>query len=195
MSYRRPLAVLSLAVAILAAGCGSGGGPSRSEDAATGTTTTPSWGQFSHSAPSLEALLPASIAGVRLEKGSTTGAAVFGLDAFSKKMTTLLAAVGKRPSDLRFANAQDPRGTLELEIGVFQVDGMSAAKLRRAIVASTRPNAPGLAVSQTAIGGKPVTVLVFPGGQVLYLYDQAGRVFYVGTQSRPLATKALGLLP
>ena len=96
---------------------------------------------------------------------------------------------------LRFANAQDPTGRLEFEVGVFEVRGMSAADLASAIVASTRPNAPGLFVDHATLGGKPVTTVVYPGGTVFYLYEQDGRVFYIGTQSKPLAVKAIGLLP
>ena len=159
------------------------------------TTTAPS-GQVSHAAPDLEALLPARAAGTRLQKGSTTGATVFGSgDAFSRSMTRRLAAAGKAPVDLRFANAQDPKGKLELEVGVFEVKGMSADALRNAIVVSSRPNAPGLAVGGATVAGKPVTKLVYPGGTVLYLYEQGDRVFYVGTQSASVAGKVLEQLP
>jgi hypothetical protein len=191
----RPLAVLALVVALSGAGC-SGGGDSTTDSAATGaqTTTVPS-GQVSHAAPDLEALLPAKVKGTSLRKGSTTGAVVFGGDAFSREMTRRLAAAGKVPADLRFANAQDPRGRVGLEVGVFEVAGMSAAALRRAIVASSRPNAPGLRVESSALGGKRVTRVTYPGGTLLYLYEQGGRVFYVGTQNDALAAGAIGLLP
>src|SRR5262249_37428268 len=157
----RPLALLALALALLlgAAGCGGrGGGSATTTEAAT--TTAP--GRMSHAAPDLEALLPGNVAGVRLEKGSATGAAVFGGGAFSREMTQRLAAVGKAPSDLRFANAQDPRGVLELEVGVSEVKGMTAAELASAIVAASRPNAPGLIADHTTLGDKPVTAVVYP---------------------------------
>ena len=99
-------------------------------------------------------------------------------------MIRRLAAYGKAPADLRFANAQDPKGRVELEVGVFEVPGMSAAELRTAIVASSRPNAPGLIAEPSTLGGKPVTAVVYPGGAILYLYEQGGRVFYIGTQSK-----------
>jgi len=190
----RLLAVLALGLTL--AGC-SGGGPSTTEAETTteaATTTVPPGGA-SHAAPALEALLPAKVDGVRLEKRSATGAGVFGGDAFSREMTNRLAAVGKAPADLRFANAQDSKGVQDLEVGVFEVPGMSAADLSAAIVASIRPNAPGLFVDHTTLGGKPVTTVVYPGGSILYLYEHDGRVFYVGTQSKPLAIEAIGLLP
>jgi hypothetical protein len=188
----RLLALLALVLALGAAGCGGGGGSSSTTtEAAAPTTTLPP--RVSHAAPDLEALLPGSIDGVKLEKGSATGAGVFGGDAFSREMTRRLSAAGKAPADLRFANAQNPK--TELEIGVFEVPGMSAADLRAAIVASSRPNAPGLLAEPATLGGKPVTTVVYPSGTVLYLYEHGDHVFYIGTQSKALAVRAIGLLP
>ena len=187
---RARIAALAAALPVLAAGCG-GGHPS----AASGTSVAGTPG-VSHAAPELEALLPGRVAGVRLAKGSTTGASVLGPGTgFGRTLTTLLARAGKEPSDLRFANAQDPRGSLELEVGVFAVEGMSASRLRRAIVASSRPNAPGLTATPSTVGGKRVTAVVYPGGTTLYLYEHRDDVFYVGTQREKLAADALRLLP
>jgi hypothetical protein len=198
VSPARTLAALVLAALFVVAGTacgGSGGGSTSAAATTTAATTTPS-GQVSHAAPDLEALLPSKAAGTRLQKGSTTGATVFGSgDAFSRSMTRQLAAAGKAPVDLRFANAQDPKGKLELEVGVFEVKGMSAAALGKAIVVSSRPNAPGLAVGNGTVAGKPVTKLVYPGGTVLYLYEHGDRVFYVGTQSASIAGAVLEQLP
>jgi hypothetical protein len=191
-SARIAVPALVVALAAVAAGCSGG---TRSGDATTGATTTTAMPQVSHAAPDLEALLPVRVAGTTLERASTTGAAVFGGDAFSREMTQFLAATGREPGDLRFANARDPNGRLELEVGVFEVKGMSAATLRRGIVAASRPNAPGLKVSGGALGGKPVTVVVYPAGTVLYLYEQGDRVFYVGTQSEALARRVIDTLP
>jgi hypothetical protein len=186
---------VALAVALSGAGC-SGGGDSTTDTSATGarTTTVPP-AQVSHAAPDLEALLPGKLEGTNLRKGSATGAAVFGGDAFSREMTRRLAAAGKAPSDLRFANAQDPQGRVGLEVGVFEVAGMSAPALRRAIVESSRPGAPGLVAEPATLGGRRVTAVVYPGGTLLYLYEQGGRVFYIGTQNDVLAAKAIAALP
>lgn len=148
-----------------------------------------------HAAPDLEALLPGKIDGTALTKGSTTGAVVFGSDAFSRHMARFLASVGKRPTDLRFANARSPSDTLDLETGVFQVRGVGASALRRAIISSTRPDAPGLTTSTATLSGKPVTMLVYPGGSILYLYNHGDLVFYVGTQDDALAARVLAMFP
>ncbi len=78
---------------------------------------------------------------------------------------------------------------------MFQVRGLAATTLLRAIVASSRPNAPGLTSSRATLSGKPVTRVAYPGGSTLYLCAHHGVVYYVGTQSEPLAAKAVASLP
>jgi len=194
VTSRRLLALLALALALGAAGCG-GGGSSETTTTEAAAPTTSAQPEPSHVVPALEALLPGAINGTKLQKGSALGPQVFGGDAFSRVMTQRLKAAGKAPADLRFANAGDPKGKLDLEVGVFQVPGLAGTALADAIVASSRPNAPGLIAEPSTLGGKKVTTMVYPGGAVLYLYPQGERVFYVGTQNKTLAEKALGLLP
>jgi hypothetical protein len=198
MRFRLLLPVLA-ALGLLA-GCGgkSASPPATTTPeppATTAATTAPSR-PVSHVAPDLEALLPGTVAGYRLTKGSATGAAVLsGGDAFSRSLTRILTAAGKQPVDLRFANAQDSTGRLELELGVFEVKGMAAAKLRDAIVESSRPNAPGLTATPDILGGRRVTSVVYPGGTALYLFAEGDHVFYVGTQSRETAAEVVKGLP
>jgi hypothetical protein len=155
----------------------------------TTKTTTPA---VSHAAPELEALLPATIDGHGLQKGSAGGAVVLsGNNAFSHVLKGILARAGKSPADLTFANAQDPTGALQVEVGAFRVHGLGAHALRDAIVRSTRPNAPGLAVSRVVVGGRRVTKVVYPGGSSLYLYPRRDVVYYVGSQDEKLAARIL----
>jgi hypothetical protein len=170
-------------VAVAPAGCGA-------KDNAATTTVNVNTG---HAAPDLEALLPDDIDGTPLRKGSTTGAVVFGGNAFGDVLKRFLAKHEKTPDDLRFANAQASRR--ELELGVFEVRGLAASALRRAIVSGSRPNAPGLAVSQSALADKRVTKLVYPGGTTLYLYDHGELVYYVGTQDESLAGQVMERFP
>lgn len=136
--------------------------------------------------------LAETIDGHRLAKGSATGAVVLaGNNAFSSALRRILAGSGKQPSDLLFANAQDPTGRLGLEVGVLRVHGLAAPALRDAIVRSSRPNAPGLAASRVVLGGTQVTKVVYPGGSTLYLYAHDGVVNYVGTQDEALAARTL----
>jgi hypothetical protein len=182
------LVIASLAAVGLVAGCGDG-------EKASPTTTTSTTRSVSHAAPDLEALLPAEVNGTALRKGSTTGAVVFGGNAFGRVMTRFLARHGKWPNDLRFANAQTSSRKFELEIGVFQLRDVQGSALRQAIVESSHPNARGLETSTARLSGKRVTKLVYPGGSTLYLYAHGDLVFYVGTQSEVLAGTILAMFP
>ena len=184
------VAIAAGSVLIAGAGCSGGG-----ESANPATTTTVPHRGATHAAPDLEALLPDTIDGMPLATASTTGAVVFGGNAFGSAMTRFLAAHGKKPGDLRFANARSSPSARELELGVFQVRGLAGTTLLRAIVASSRPNAPGLTSSRATLSGKPVTRVAYPGGSTLYLYAHDGDVFYVGTQREPLAAKVVAALP
>ena len=147
---------------------------------------------MSHAAPELEALLPGTIDGHRLAKGSAGGAVVLsGSNAFSEVLKGILARAGKTPADLTFANAQDRTGALPIEVGAFRVRGLAAPALRDAIVRSTRPNAPGLAVTSAVVGGRRVTKVVYASGATLYLYPHRDVVYYVGTRNETLAARIL----
>jgi hypothetical protein len=176
------------ALLLAAAGCGSG------RTSATTAAATSSSNGTTHAARDLEALLPDRVDGKLLRKGSTTGAAVLRGNAFGAAMTRFLAAHGKAPRDLRFANAQTSSPALEVEIGVFQVSGLGGSGLARAIVSSSRPNAPGLTASTATLSGRRVTKVVYPGGSTLYVYPSGDRVFYVGTQDERLAARILSRL-
>ena len=191
MPARVSIASLALVAAL---GLAAGGCSGRSASPPT-TGTAANKPEAGHAAPELEALLPDKVEKTKLIKGSTTGAAVFGSDTFSKTMSKFLKSAGKKPSDLRFANAQDQTGLVGLETGVFEVHGIEAPKLLQAIVSSSRPGAPGLKVSTGTVGGKPVTKAVFPGSSVLYLYPRGERVFYVGTQTESVAALILATFP
>jgi hypothetical protein len=189
----RVLVPIAVAAVLLAgAGCSHGGSTATTATNAGTTGTAPA---AKHAAPDLEALLPGKVEGKPLRKGSTTGAVVFGRNAFGAAMTRFLAAHGKTPRDLRFANAQTSSSALEVEVGVFEVRGLDGAALARAIVSSSRPNAPGLTSSTATLSGRRVTKVVYPGGSTLYLYPSGDRAFYVGTQSEALAGKLLARLP
>jgi hypothetical protein len=190
---RRAVAVMLAVVAISCAACGeSGTQPDRQPDP-TASSGVPSG---THLAPDLEARLPDELRAVPLTTASTVGEAVFADDAWSQTMTEFLDGIDRTPSDLRFAQVWDPGSELGLDAGVFQVPGVAAAAVRRALVDSARPNAPGLTEATEMIGDKSVTAVVYPGdGPTLYLYEQADVVFYVGTRDHDLAVDFLAGLP
>jgi hypothetical protein len=201
----RPAAARALAAAAvcaLAAGCGSAS--ATSPQPADGPSVPAQDGQAAsahkgHAAPALEATLPRRLGGVALDRASTTGKAIFaefGGTAWAQQMTSYLASVGKTPADLNYAQVWDPSGSLGLDAGVFQASGVSAASLRRAIINSSRPDSPGLSVSDASLSGKHVTVVVNQGsGSTLYLYDHRGDVFYTGGSGPSVAAQFLGQLP
>ena len=210
----RPAAALALAAATvcaLAAGCGSASaGPPQSAGAghssapADGPSVPAQNGQAAsahkgHAAPALEATLPRRLGGVPLDRASTTGKAIFaefGGTAWAQQMTKYLASMGKTPADLYYAQAWDPSGALGLDAGVFQAPGISATSLRKAIINSSRPDSPGLSVSDTSLSGKQVTVVVNQdSGTTLYLYDHRDDVFYTGGSGPSVAAQFLGQLP
>jgi hypothetical protein len=117
----------------------------------------------SHAAPGLEALLPGTIDGREGQRHRHYGA--------------------RRHQRVR----QRAEAALELEVGVFRVHGLAAPALRDAILRSSRPNAPGLAVARVSLGGRQVTRVAYPGGSTLYLYTYEDVVYYVGTQDEARA--------
>jgi hypothetical protein len=181
--------VLTAAGVLVLTACG---GESATPTTTQATTTRPA---VSHSATGLERLLPGTVDGHRLQKGSATGAVVLsGNNAFSKVLRQILARDGKQPADLLFANAQDSTGALQFEVGAFRVRGLAASALSKAIVDSSRPGAPGLEVSSLSLDGRRVTKVVYPSGSTLYLYPRDDVVYYVGTQNDALARRVLGSL-
>jgi hypothetical protein len=148
--------------------------------------------------PALEKQLPARISGVTLAKASTTGAAIFaefGGTAWARQMTKYLASVGKTPADLRYAQVWDPSGALNLDAGVFQASGITAAALRTAIIKSSLPDSPSLTTSASTISGKTVTIVANgSSGSALYLYDHDGGVFYIGGSDTSLVMKFFRLI-
>ena len=177
-------AFLLVLLVMVAAACGSNSStptPSAPASAPASITSIPTPGPEGADAPDLEALLPDTLTGVTLDKASTTGGAVLGDDPFSESLKAFLATQGKAPGDLRYAQVWDPDDSIHLDAGVFEVKGLPAATLRDAIVEASRPGAPGLSTQESVVGGKAVTVVLYPSGSQLTLYPTGERVFYVGS--------------
>lgn len=203
-----PAAALAAAALGLATGCGSSrvdhppsAGASHHAAPVDGPTApaaqnTPAKG---HPDPALEALLPRKLDGVRLDRASTDGAAIFaefGSTAWAQQMTKYLSSVGRKPADLHYAQVWDPSQSIGLDAGVFAANGVSATALQKAIINASRPDEPNLTVSRSTIGGKPVTVAVNESsGTTLYLYDYRGDVFYTGGAGESLAAQFFSSVP
>jgi hypothetical protein len=150
-----------------------------------------------HFAPDLEALLPGMINETALVKASATGDSVFEPDDPTGAMwISFLASHGKKPSDFRFAQAEDPTDTIDLFVAVFQVSGLDSATVQGALIAAGRANTPEVTESTVSLAGKSVTKIAYPDSpSSSYIYQHATDVFDIETGDAAIATQMMLLLP
>ena len=150
-----------------------------------------------HFAPDLEALLPGMINETALVKASATGDSVFEAeDPTGAMWISFLASHGKKPSDFRFAQADDPTDTIDLFVAVFQVSGLDAATVQTALIAAGKANTPEVMESNVSLAGKSVTKIAYPDSpSSSYIYQHATDVFDIETGDAAIATQMIQLLP
>jgi hypothetical protein len=150
-----------------------------------------------HLAPDLEKLLPASVAGVDLQRSSFAGSDVLGNDQSSKGLTDALTAMGKAPKDLEIAEALDTSGSSDWYIDAFRLPGVSGSKLVAAILTGwLDAGAQGTKSTTATIDGKRVTHLdrgADTPGDWLYVKDDV--VFDVAASDEATARQVLAALP
>jgi hypothetical protein len=150
----------------------------------------------SHVSPALEALLPKTWETTPLSSQSVAGDTLLSDDEWSTVFTTFLAAKGKTPVDLIFAQAYDPTGAIDLTVGVYKISGASAADVRKTLIDAWKASYPGLTTKAETIGGKKVNHGVIPDiGVDGYWYEHNDIVYEVETSDAATATKALTALP
>lgn len=172
---------------------GSSAGPAGSAQASD--APVPTEGE-SHVAPELEALLPATFESVALARQSTTGDQALSDDPSSDSIRAFLASVGKAPRDLRFAQAYDDTGQLDLAVFAFSVPGVGADALSQALAKSALANNPKLVTATATVGGRTVHTASDPDlgtGSYMYVHDDV--VFDVETQDKTIAAEVLAGLP
>jgi hypothetical protein len=151
----------------------------------------------SHTFPDLEALLPTEADGTKLTVQSFTGADVLVDDAWGTSVTQFLTSIGKTPTDLQAARAEDPDGVIDLDsIWAFRVAGVKPETLRDAIVNGWRVDFPDLTTSNATIEGKDVMKGSFGEdaiGSIWYIHD--GIVYDIESYDEALATSILASLP
>ena len=195
-----------LFVAVVAAACSSSSptaAPSPTIAPSPTTTTAPATAATTpntpddvsyHSAPELEALLPDSLGGFRLEKGSQVGS---DLRDPGRPFTDMLANLGRTLSDFRVASAY--ARDLKAEVGMWRIDGANEKDLvpefiKAVQASSTTP----LVVGEMTVGGRQVT-RIGEAGQLtkgpIYVYLKDGLLIFVETTEPTLAEEALGKLP
>jgi hypothetical protein len=150
----------------------------------------------SHAAPELESLLPANINSIALLRQSTTGDQVLTDDPSSDSIRGFLASVGKSPQDLRFAQAYDGSGQIDVSVFAFRLPGIGAEALSEALQKSALANNPKLTTTSSTVGGRKVLITVDPDvGTGSYLYQHDDVVFDIETQDSTIASQVLAGLP
>jgi hypothetical protein len=174
MSRRILIAGTALAVALAVAACGTSTtspSPSAAPSSAPSASAAASADPVASAAPSalptftrvadLEALLPTSVNGTKLQVVSLTGSDVItgGIESNQSDLATLLVQLGRQPADLQFAFAADPTRQLPLMIGVYRVDGAEAAVVESTIVDLILASDPTAKKTTETLGGKEVVLI------------------------------------
>lgn len=164
---------------------------------ATGNASIPP-AVASHDVPALEALLPPDVNGTTLQAESLTGETLLNSDDWSAALTKFLTSVSKTSTDLQYASAADPNGSLDLQIGVYRVVGLDteATGLRDALVEAWKTLSPDLKISQVTLGGKALTK-GDNGGDFApsYLFVRGNLVYEIDSGDEAIVIAALAALP
>ena len=148
----------------------------------------------------LEARLPNSLNGVTLSKVSLTGDTILNGPASSSTadIKTLLAGLGKTPSDFSEAIASDPTGALKVTLGALRIAGADGGAMLSAFLNASKNTSPNLQTSQAILGGKNVTVVTDPASSSVgstYIYANGDTLFFAQTADPQLAAAAIAALP
>jgi hypothetical protein len=154
-----------------------------------------------HGVPDLEALLPARVGDVAMERLSLTGHDFYltGTDQTRAQLDAMLGRLGKSVADLTVADAGDPTGLAVLEVGVLRVAGAPADRLLAEWVASNEAAKPGqISHAQTTVDGRALTRLVDatrPVGGTTLVFAKGDMLFLVAADDPTLVSSALAQLP
>jgi hypothetical protein len=149
-----------------------------------------------HDAPAMEALLPTTVSGSALQVQSWNGDGLLADDPWSTAMSAFLSASCKTSADLHLAQSYDPNEALDISIGVYTVDGVSAAAVRGALIEAFKGDSPDMKVSQVTLGGKDITKGDFgPDLPTSYLWVHDDAVYDIESSDETIATAALAALP
>jgi hypothetical protein len=161
-----------------------------------------------HDDLALEAKLPDSIRAVQLTKSSLSGSRMPAEATDQTKPTfDLLARLGKKPADLTFAVAADPRlnnsaeaaQALPLFMIAYQVQGVGGDDLLAAILAVAEKYATsGVEKGTATLGGQTVQTYVDKSLQQAgtnYLVPRGDTLVVIQTTDEAMAAEALASLP
>lgn len=188
---------------------GSAAAPTAGVGAATASPPAPSIAPTdspepsieTHALPELEALLPASVAGIDLERLSISGPDFYktGTDVNRSQLDELLKNLGKTVADLSVADAGDPTGRAVFELGIFRVAGAAPEQLISEWVAFDQAAKPGrIKVTAETVDGRALTKLVDSSVQVggtAYAFAIGDAIYLVKADDPKLLSAALVALP
>jgi hypothetical protein len=207
------LAVGAIAVAALLAACGTSGAtgsagsspsaaasvdapsaaaPSESPHAASSAGPTLDLGSFDlpSGAKELEAILPNEMCGSTAIKFSMSGDQF--ADGADEEFISLLAALGKSPSDTSFAAAGSTDG--DCGAGIFRINGVDTNQLQQTFLAASQDE--GTTYSQSSIGGKNVFVLTMEGEtDKQWVYFQGDAMLFVTADDEAQAATIIEDMP
>jgi hypothetical protein len=214
--------VVSAALAVAVVACGGGASPSVNDgpvgsapgpaaSTAAGTpassegagapsvTSVPSLTPITtqHADPALEALLPAEVDGIAMQRSSYKLSEM--LDAGGDRATidAFLTSIGKSEADGSSATAADPTNKMGGGILALKVNGADPAVLLPAIVSLEKADlGAGATTREATVGGKNVTVVSIGSGvnDTEWIYGRGDVVFVVHASDEALATKFLQAL-
>ena len=159
-------------------------------------TPAPTEGPEAHTAPDLEAVLPATVLGIPLHRTSPDISAQLAADPRAANGLALLRLIGKGASDVRYAQATDETQPPRLAIAAFQIRGVNARLFGPAIVNTIVSAGQGSQSSSVTLAGRPVTKVTSAGGgpdAYIYLHDDVA--YAIQTADEGLAAEALAALP
>ena len=187
-----PVAALMLALLIVA--CGG---------STSGTSATPSPTSVPSSAGAvadLEALIPAEIDGIPLQKSSMSGDQFVTSGSSSRELQDFLGGLGVAVNDVSIAIGVGlaPQSGDAVAMFVFRAEGADTDQLVRGFKeAYDADNEEGLVWEPVTIGGKAVERTTNPQqpDQVIYLYARDDILFFLTTATEGQAAEALAALP
>lgn len=196
-----PAPTTSPSVPATAPSASAPGAPSSGAVASDSPSDSPEPSVDAHGVPDLEALLPAKVGNVVLERLSLSGHDFYstGTAETQGRLDDMLSKLGKTVSDLTVADAGDPTGIAVLEVGAFRVAGADSAQLLSEWVASNQAASPGrIQVSNVTVDGRALTKLLDTGrpvGGTIHAFVKGDVIFLVDADDPTLLSSALAQLP
>jgi hypothetical protein len=174
-----------------------------------------------HAAPDLESAVPAQVNGRTLAIESVLGTGFVDRTRHAaglrcrwyggrglrcrdqRQLVTLLAALGRKATDVQISVAYDEARGREVEVQALRIEGATGAQVGEAILTIMRNDAQqkrrSLNAAPGTIGGKQVTVITYanayPLGLKRYFYASSGILYDVRRADEPTAAAILSGLP